>query len=243
MRHLENLSNSIHDWDVADNDISVGYLTEDYGLHVYQDGKYEGLILAGNIPSFPVLIVKNNERMKISSPATRVSEAKYDFIDPEFDGRNVIETKTTKYDREIATEPCNNFVSANELDPLVIGAYNEFRNNDYAAHRDYIYYGMTNEITAGKRNAHIYEYIAKFALATLDSQFISCSKYQAGIDKVNADVSGVYVLHSAIWEGSDGSTFLDLNGDGNLTNDILSELDGYANIENLTNDWGQQLKP
>ncbi|MDE7127552.1 MAG: hypothetical protein K2O58_06640 [Bacteroidales bacterium] len=169
---------SIHDWESEDSDISVGYLSEDYGVYVYQHGEYEGLISPGNIPAFPVVIIKNNERMKLTSPATKGVDAQYDFIDPEFDGRNVVETKasTTKYDREIATEPCNNFVLASELDPRVIGAYNEFRNNDYAAHRDYIYYGMTNEITAGKRNAHIYEYIAKFSLATLDSQFITESE-------------------------------------------------------------------
>lgn len=162
---------SINNWDIANNNISVGYLSNQYDLNVYTNGHFDGIIPAGNIPDFPIVLVKNNERMKIS-PTTRSGETVYEFIDPEFDGTASIETKAQYYDREIETEPCVNFVASNEIDNLVVGAYNEFRYNDAAAHRDYIYYGMTNNITAGKRNVHIYEYITKFAFGTPDSEYI-----------------------------------------------------------------------
>lgn len=162
---------SINDWDIENNNISVGYLNDQYDLYVYTNGHFDGVIPAGNIPDFPIILVKNNERMQVST-ITKSGEIEYEFIDSEFDGRYITDTKAQYYDREIATEPCVNFVTANELDNLVIGAYNEFKNNSAAAHRDYIYYGMTNEISAGKRNVHIYEYITKFAFGSPHSDYI-----------------------------------------------------------------------
>lgn len=170
---------SVNNWDVSDNNISVGYLTKDYDLNVYTKGNFDGLIPSGNIPDFPIVLVKNNERMQIA-PMTKSGKLEYEFIDPEFDGSNNLETKAEHYDRVIATEPCVNFATTSELDDLVVGAYNEFKSNSAAAHRDYIYYGMTNDISAGKRNVHIYEYITKFAFGSPHSDYI----YESG-DFVN----------------------------------------------------------
>lgn len=47
-----------------------------------------------------------------------------------------------------------------------------FQHNRNAAHRDYIYYGMTNDIKNGKLNNRVTEYIKKFRFATLDSEFL-----------------------------------------------------------------------
>lgn len=60
----------------------------------------------------------------------------------------------------------------------------------------------------------------------------SCSKYQSYISQVNSDVSGIYILESALWECGD----IDLDGDlTELSNDILSGLSGLANISDLCN--------
>ncbi len=67
----------------------------------------------------------------------------------------------------------------------------------------------------------------------------SCSKYQSYISRVNNDVSGIYILESALWECGD----LDLDG-GDLTevsNDILYGLRGLAIISELCNTDGASV--
>lgn len=66
----------------------------------------------------------------------------------------------------------------------------------------------------------------------------SCSKYQSYISKVNSDVSGIYILESALWECGD----IDLDGDlTEVSNDILSGLRGLANISGLCNEDGASV--
>lgn len=70
-------------------------------------------------------------------------------------------------------------MSQSELNSYVIGAYDEFGDDVYAAHRDYVYFGMTNSNLEGRLNTRINECIHKI-------------KFR-----------GMYLQHNAIRESGD----------------------------------------
>ena len=166
---------SVKDWDIQDNDVSIVVYSDNKNYTIYSNGQKDGVITLGEIPGFPVLIVKDNDRLKSVSTKSGLS---YSFIDEAFNGNNTKSEARGRdheyYDRTFPTEDYSNFVLQSEVNTnsvSAISAYYIFNNNPYAAHRDYIYYGMTNEITNGKLNNRITEYITKFRFATLDTSF------------------------------------------------------------------------
>lgn len=167
---------SIKDWDPVYEITAVGYESLSKNKTVYANGKKIGELKPEQFPGFPLIIVKSNERM--TSRHTKSGVTEFDFIDEAFNPTSYPKTRVEHeyYDILIDGEPdVSNFVPASNLSNQVINAYNEFINNDYAAHRDYIYYGMTNENTIGKLNVHINEVIHK----------IKFSKSYDSIDGIN----------------------------------------------------------
>lgn len=168
---------SVNNWDTDDIDVSVGYVVDNMGVQLYNNGQEEFLLKFGQLSEFPIVIINTNERVKITSK-TKSSATEFEFIDSEFDGTRESITKAVDheyFDRIIETEDYSNFVRTSEVEngsTSSIDAYSLFANNPSAVHRDYIYYGMTNDIPAGKLNVHITEYIAKFRLGSLDSEFL-----------------------------------------------------------------------
>lgn len=162
-------------WDTSDGDISVACKTSG-GHPVYCEGEKIGELEPLQIPGFPTLIVKNNERVKVSAKAKTKAGAdyEYEFLSDVFDARNYPETKLDHeyYDREINTEDYSNFLPASEVSAEAIEAYNIFKDNKYACHRDNIYYGMTNEITQGRLNKRVSEYIVRYRFESLESDFL-----------------------------------------------------------------------
>ncbi len=155
---------SIKEWNTSDKSIAVGYDTKAFERPIYADGELVGTIPEDALPGFPTIIVKCNERMRVVAPATKAEEIKYDFVDDAFDASKYPETRVPHeyYDVTIDGIPdVSNFVPASKLNSYVIGAYNEFNGNPYAAHRDYIYYGMTNDKTTGRLNNRINEVISR----------------------------------------------------------------------------------
>ena len=160
---------SIKEWNPSDKAIAVGYNTKESEKPIYADGEQVGTLPENALPGFPTIIVKCNERMKVTSPATKGGEVEYAFADESFDASLYPETKVEHryYDVDIDGIPdVSNFVPASKLNQYVIGAYNEFNDNPYAAHRDYIYYGMTNEQTTGKLNYRINEVVSRIKLSS-----------------------------------------------------------------------------
>ena len=160
---------SIKEWNPSDKAIAVGYNTKESEKPIYADGEQVGTLPENALPGFPTIIVKCNERMKVTSPATKGGEVEYAFADESFDASLYPETNVEHryYDVDIDGIPdVSNFVPASKLNQYVIGAYNEFNDNPYAAHRDYIYYGMTNEQTTGKLNYRINEVVSRIKLSS-----------------------------------------------------------------------------
>lgn len=69
----------------------------------------------------------------------------------------------------------------------------------------------------------------------------SCSRYGSQIERVNDEISGIYVLTDALW---DGTAPFDLDGDTSTAgNDILGELGGYGNVTAMIETWGATVTP
>lgn len=142
-------------WDTSIDRLCVGY-DDDADVHrLYFDGEYQGALPASDIPAFPVLIVKSNERMSVSG-ATKSGENVYAFADPAFDGS--VSTKgvyegyidNPNPDKDLYSV-VGDYISADELSrisPETINAFNEFQRGAVnAVQRDYIYYGMSKTNT------------------------------------------------------------------------------------------------
>lgn len=165
---------SVRSWETSDNDISVCYESTKDCQPIYFNGEKMFDMKPEEIPDFPILVVKENERMVASNIRTKgASVMAYDFLDEDFDAsKAVTRVSHDYYDREFDTEDTTNFVPASQVSYVAVDAYNEFKNNPYAFHRDNIYYGMTNTITQGKLNVHICEYISKIKFETLECNFL-----------------------------------------------------------------------
>ena len=158
---------SANTWDTSDAEVAVGYADYSDVHPIFVKGTKAAEIGVDEYPAFPVLIVKNNERLRVVSPATKGTKGSYEFVDEVFDGSKNPTTKGT-YTQvwDYYTDASSNFVPEDRLNDLVIGAWDEFGKGwGKAMHRDYIYYGMTKtNTTNGELNTFIREKILRFQI-------------------------------------------------------------------------------
>lgn len=159
---------SAESWDISDPEVAVSYADDNDSHIIFGDGEEIGDFKNGEYPGLPVLVVKNNERLRKNSGNgdSKSFLGEYEFIDEAFDGlyRPQKRVASQYYDINIPTEETNNFVPASELDPLVIGAYNEFKDIDTAIQRDYIYYGKTKTQPRGNLRTNVFELLYKMRI-------------------------------------------------------------------------------
>jgi hypothetical protein len=115
----------------------------------------EFAIEAGYIPAFPIVVIKDNERVAVaqntvqtqSAIASKDSDFAFEFIDECFDGSKKEEVTPQKFVRSI--------------DPKLEEAY-YIHNKVDGWQRDYIYYGLTQENTKGPFSYDFQEHITSF---------------------------------------------------------------------------------
>lgn len=153
-------------WNVDDKEVSV-ICRDDKDNTLYENGENIGKMTTGDIPDFPCLVVKNNERMKVASVKTRSGEATYEFLSDAFDGSKR-KLQTRHYEEDINLQPTEDleaYVNGSEIMSSVKDAWNEFKNVPNAYQRDYIYYGITKENKPGTLNRYIREKLYRFRIA------------------------------------------------------------------------------
>ena len=153
-------------WNVDDKEVSV-ICRDGKDNTLYENGENIGKMTTGDIPDFPCLVVKNNERMKVSSVKTRSGEATYEFLSDAFDGSKR-KLQTRHYEEDINLQPTEDleaYVNGSEIMSSVKDAWNEFKNVPNAYQRDYIYYGITKENKPGTLNRYIREKLYRFRIA------------------------------------------------------------------------------
>lgn len=164
---------SVKNWDTTIDRLCVGYDDQASEHTLYYNGEYLGTLPVSNIPAFPVLIVKSNERMSVSTP-TKGGDKVYSFVDPAFNGAlNTKGKSESVLNNESPAEDLfsviGNDISASELSgvsPIAIQAYNEFSVGSTAGvQRDYVFYGMTKANPGnGKRNAFMRELLYRLMI-------------------------------------------------------------------------------
>ena len=130
---------SVNSWNPSEGDIAVAY-KKGSRILIYISGSYVGDLEENEYPDFPVLIIKNNERLRYNRQTK--SGEQYSFIDDVFDKSKTCETKVEwreHYDQLYEIAGPDNYVSPEVLDERVISAYNEFKGDDTKYQRDFVY--------------------------------------------------------------------------------------------------------
>lgn len=161
---------SINSWDPS-TDIAVSFNKPDGYIGVYYEGEYLGELPDESFPDFPVLVIKDNERI-VYSPGTKGGESQYDFIDDAFDNK---QTKVEHAYSQVVidgTPDISNFVPEQEVNYRVREAFSYFSGSRGCYQRDYLYYNMTAANQTKARTDNIWENVYKFKFQDYSSSFL-----------------------------------------------------------------------
>lgn len=181
---------SVYEWDTSTSDVRVNFQSSSNLNNLYYEGELETVMPSGYFPSFPVLVVKVNERMEVRRIATKGGIAfEYEFADPAFDGMTKTRGQTIYHDYDVDTdyiEP-DNYVFIQSLEQRLIQGYQTLWNNQYVSQREYLYYGMTNPTDTGRLNIRYKESIAalRFEQDMVSGLFDDTQKIQGTQQDVN----------------------------------------------------------
>lgn len=173
---------SMYKWDPKDEQVAVTYAKGNDSSVFYSEGDSILSLPAGSLPSFPFLVVKSNERMKVvGTGTTRAGQGvsyQYDFVDPAFDGSKTVHTRASYYDEknpEAAPED-KPYLRKSVIDRRCVDAYNFSKQNRKLIDREYIYYNLSpKNPTGGQLEPNVREKIYMFR--------ISPAEYNRLIDK------------------------------------------------------------
>ena len=131
------------------------------GVPFIKTNGHEDAIPREYIPAFPILVIKDNERV------VALNDKNHKWF-------SQLETKTVynggwvrlkfwNKDFDPSKKPIDRKKQGSGLDPKIKKAY-EIYKNDYGWHRDYIYYDITPSDTIGQYNNEYKEYIETFSM-------------------------------------------------------------------------------
>lgn len=195
---------SVEDWDSSCEELSVMYMPQEGDkANVYTNGSKEGELRKGEIPTFPIVIVGHNDRMKLETPTTKGADAQYGFIDDIFDPSKNIQTKCNRhqyYEEELETEPCNDLLTASQVGQINIDAFKQ----TYDCQRDYVYYGITTDNETGNWNDKASEVLYKLRI-----NCPNCDELQDDFSQIHAQKNYKgrkspqtdFILNDLLYEG------------------------------------------
>ena len=148
------------------------HVTRDIHAPIIGDfGEYgnEFLLEAGFIPAFPVVVLRDNARVRVAQDASRAHSAALDNAGSSF----VFEFTHEYFDNSKRQECFYNdkreeeLISAQQtpvffIDPVIQRAFGFFPNDAAGWQRDYIYYGLTPTNTTGRLSRDFKEHITSF---------------------------------------------------------------------------------
>lgn len=156
-------------WDTSDNEIAVTYRDGNTDGDFFGNGEVVCSITGNQIPAFPVVIVKQNERIR--AVQTKSGEIDYSFTYQAFD--NTLKTRggTQNYSGTIIPWTVGDSATVTaatlaQVSQIARDAYEEFgSNSSVAPQRDYCYYGMTNSNSSNGTLSHnVFERLYRFKL-------------------------------------------------------------------------------
>ena len=158
---------SINKWQTSSDDVFVGIDDGGQNHRLYAEGAYFGTLNNGEFPMFPVMIVKDNERMTLTLPTTRVETARYSFIDEAFDNSSNTRVTAEEYRRYFTVTPGSNYISKSDFAKVsqeAIDAWNEYGDDPYESQRNMVYFNSKKNENKGTINPKIREAIVAVKL-------------------------------------------------------------------------------
>lgn len=147
-----NISPESYDTSDPELPVAVAGSNKDY---IYCDGECTDELEKGQVPGFHTLVINENSRVEVATPATRSSSPTFVFKSPVFDAS--LEEKSALTRAAV--------VSDSAVGDRAIESFRHFyardaSNRSIALQRDYIYYGITPEKTQGTFHDYVSEYIS-----------------------------------------------------------------------------------
>ncbi|RKE42686.1 hypothetical protein [Sphingobacterium detergens] len=174
---------SAEKWDTQTEIPQVAYtLNTTANVPIVNEKGEEYILEAKYTPSFPVVVIKENEVVKVSSGAANSTKASasngseekesnkhllkgslytFEFLDEAFNGLN---DKNQKSSSKLRASTIN----ASAIDSKIKQAYDTYKNAD-GWQRDYIYYDITPGQPKGKFNYDYQEHITSFSMNDANS--------------------------------------------------------------------------
>lgn len=168
--------------------LAVSNMDKIGSVSIYNEKEEEIKLNPKQIPGFPVLVIKENERVIVkrsdnklavksntTKSLSRTSNSySYEFIDEAYDGslvdkslsiRSSISLSKGQNGKISRLAPGPHLSNPNAIDQVNVDAYNS--GNEW--HRDYVYYGITPSNPNGKFRNYYSEYITSFKFLTPDA--------------------------------------------------------------------------
>lgn len=159
-----------NNWDINDDEVAV-ISRDDNDNHLYVNGESALKLPLSEVPGFPCLVVKNNERIEVNmNPKTRSAGGlTYKFVNEIFDGSKPLpslspQTRHSNFEEDVELTVTSYYMSESELDMEILDAYDMYKDNPYGYDRDYIYYGIKNKTDIGELKRNVRETLYRFRL-------------------------------------------------------------------------------
>lgn len=174
---------SAKSWDVENDNVLVTYREGNKEREFIENGKRSFVLDDGGVPSSPVLVIKNNERLKYSPSTRSVELGEYAFVAEEFDntrpGATKVDWETTETTYEQTMEENSEDWEIDYYLPnysrMAWEAFDEFgANSKKGCQRDYCYYGITKTDSVGVLNPNVKEGLYRFRIADVDRFILLC---------------------------------------------------------------------
>ena len=207
---------SVHSWNTIDELPAVAVKVSDNNdVKIYYGNGETEVFPADIIPGFPVVVVKENERIvrngEILSKTVseNIEEANLIFVDEIFNnlhGKDLVNTKTraNRPDRPVPLPKVDNpedYLPANMK--KTYEAYKIYKNTT-GWQRDYIYYGITPTTDKGPFDYNMKEFLVGFELMGDALGFYRKIADQDGDPKSSIPIGGVLPANSSIITWTEG---------------------------------------
>ena len=207
---------SVHSWNTIDELPAVAVkVTDNNDVKIYYGNGETEVFPADIIPGFPVVVVKENERIvrngEILSKTVseNIEETNLIFVDEIFNnlhGKDLVNTKTraNRPDRPVPLPKVDNpedYLPANMK--KTYEAYKIYKNTT-GWQRDYIYYGITPTTDKGPFDYNMKEFLVGFELMGDALGFYRKIADQDGDPKSSIPIGGVLPANSSIITWTEG---------------------------------------
>ncbi|MVO09153.1 hypothetical protein GOQ30_08260 [Flavobacterium sp. TP390] len=191
---------------------------------IYKNGT-KNIIKGGNIPAFPILIIKDNERIvtnldkEFSNLETRefsikTSNIRFKFLDNAFDKQRNTTNRTG--------------LNANNLNPEVLNAYNTYLNAD-GWHRDMIYYDITPTSPNGQFKYNFQESVTTFRMIGNGMNAYNKLSDQSGDPSIKPALIGNQINTANNW--TEGFFEFKINCLVNANNGVGEQITKYISVD------------